>query len=133
MDRNNDRPDAAFWLGFTFDFPAYAGVPGVLPAHNAGRGLCVARHGGLTLRLDDGSHVAVMVHDARLVTEIPRVEPPKAAEVKYETAVIYRDVGEKYEPARDWEVVTVTPVGPTRGTNTTSGINQVAITLRRKL
>lgn len=121
--------DASFWLGLTFDFPAYAGVPGVLPAHDAGRGLCVARHGGLLLRLADGSHVTVMAHDARHVAEVPRVEP---TEVKHETAVVYRDVGEPYKPINGWGIVAVTPVGLTRRTGT-GGINQVAIILRRQV
>lgn len=127
MDENPNT-DAAFWLGLTFDFPDYAGNT-YLPARPAGRGVCVCARSVLTLRMDDGTHVTCEHHEVRHVAEVPRVEP---TEVKHETAVVYRDVGEPYKPINGWGIVAVTPVGLTRGTGT-GGINQVAIILRRQV
>lgn len=127
MDKTSDtnqqpNTDASFWLGLTFDFPAYAGVPGVLPAHDAGRGLCVARHGGLLLRLADGSHVTVMDHDARHVAEIPRVEPGAP---QYQSRVVFHQVvrDREYDAWPGWEITGVTSIEPSK----------VAITMRRRV
>ena len=74
---------ADFWIGFTFDYPAYepSHPDSGFPAHPAGRGLCVAHDGTVLLRLPDGSHVARCATDLRLVAEVPRVVP---AEPEYE-------------------------------------------------
>lgn len=127
MDKTSDanqqpNSDASFWLGLTFDFPAYAGVPGVLPAHDAGRGLCVARHGGLLLRLADGSHVTVMDHDARHVAEIPRVEP-SAPQYQSRATFVHIARARDYDAPAGWEITGVTSVDA----------SQVAFTMRRRV
>lgn len=119
MDLSTPNTDAAgYWLGYTFDFPAYEGFQDLIAAHPAGRGLCVQVE-PLTLRLDDGSHITVEGHAVRLVTEIPRVVP---AEPRYQHRVVFHRIADReYDAWSGWEVTSVASLDATK----------VAITVRR--